>query len=112
SVGIDMEDWYSEDLTLEARKSRPVRLLRELERELLTSGAHATCTSRAMSEALAKEFGCQKPAVIYNAFRWSDRRFIDSSFKDRGNRRFPSIHWFSQTLGHGRGLEDLIATLP
>src|ERR1035441_7234353 len=111
-VGIDVEDWYSEDLPLEARKSRPVRLLRELERELLTTGAHATCPSRAMSEALAREFGCPKPTVIYNAFAWSERESMDVLFKDRRDRRVPSIHWFSQTLGHGRGLEDLIAALP
>jgi hypothetical protein len=111
-VGIDMEDWYSEDLPLEARKSRPLRLLRSLERELLTSGAHATCPSRAMSDALAEEFGCPRPAVVYNAFPWSDRNFIDGLSKDRKNRSLPSIHWFSQTLGEGRGLEDLIAALP
>jgi glycosyltransferase involved in cell wall biosynthesis len=28
------------------------------------------------------------------------------------DRRFPSIYWFSQTLGNGRRLEDLIAALP
>jgi glycosyltransferase involved in cell wall biosynthesis len=111
-VGIDMEDWYSEDLTLEARKSRPLHLLRNLERELLTTGGHATCPSRTMSEALAREFGCPRPTVIYNAFPWSDRESMDGLFKDRRDRRLPSIHWFSQTLGHGRGLEDLIAALP
>ena len=111
-VGIDMEDWYSEDLPPEARRARPVELLRNLERELLTTAAHATCPSRAMSEALAREFGCPQPTVVYNAFRWSDRESIDGLLKDRGNRRLPSIHWFSQTLGHGRGLEDLIAALP
>jgi hypothetical protein len=112
SVGIDMEDWYSEDLPIEARKSRPVKLLRDLERELLAKGAHATCPSHAMSEALAKEFGCAQPTVIYNAFPWSDRESIDGLVKDRRDRRRPSIHWFSQTLGLGRGLEDLIAALP
>jgi glycosyltransferase involved in cell wall biosynthesis len=112
SVGIDMEDWYSEDLLPEARKSRPLRLLWDLEKELLTTGAHATCPSRAMSEALAREFGCPQPTVIYNAFPWSDRESMDGLFKDRRDRRLPSIHWFSQTLGHGRGLEDLIAALP
>ena len=112
SVGIDMEDWYSEDLLPEARKSRPLRLLRDLEKELLTTGAHATCTSRAMSEALAREFGCPQPTVVYNAFPWSDRESMDGLFKDRRDRRVPSIHWFSQTLGHGRGLDDLIAALP
>jgi glycosyltransferase involved in cell wall biosynthesis len=112
SVGIDMEDWYSEDLPPEARKSRPVKLLRKLERELLIRGAHATCPSRAMSEALAREFGCPQPTVVYNAFPWSDRESVDGLVTDRRNRRLPSIHWFSQTLGRGRGLEDLIAALP
>ena len=111
-VGIDMEDWYSEDLPLEARRSRPVRLLRNLERELLTTGGHSTCPSRAMSEALAREFGCPPPTVIYNAFPWSDRKSMDGLLKDRRDRRLPSIHWFSQTLGPDRGLEDLIAALP
>jgi hypothetical protein len=111
-VGIDMEDWFSEDLLPEARKSRPLRLLRNLEKELLTRCNHATCPSRAMSEALAREFGCPRPIVVYNAFPWSDREAIDGLFKDRRNRSVPSIHWFSQTLGHGRGLDDLIAALP
>ena len=111
-VGVDMEDWYSEDLLPEARKSRPLRLLRNLEKELLTACSHATCPSRAMSEALAREFGCPQPTVIYNAFPWSDRESIDGLFKDRKDRRVPSIHWYSQTIGHGRGLDDLIATLP
>lgn len=111
-VGIDMEDWYSEDLTPEARKSRPLHLLRDLERELLTSGAHATCPSHAMSEALAGEFGCPQPTVVYNAFPWSDRAYMDGLSKDRRHPNLPSIHWFSQTLGRGRGLEDLISALP
>ena len=111
-VGIDVEDWFSEDLPTDARKHRPVRLLRNLERKLLTSGGYSACPSRAMSEALAREFGCPQPTIIYNAFPWSDRESMDGLFKDRQDRRLPSIHWFSQTLGLGRGLEDLIAALP
>jgi hypothetical protein len=103
-VGIDLEDWFSEDLPPEARKLRPIRLLRQLEHKLLTSGRYASCTSRAMSEALAREFGCSHPTVIYNAFPWSDRESMDGLLNDRRDRRLPSIHWFSQTLGHGRGL--------
>jgi glycosyltransferase involved in cell wall biosynthesis len=111
-VGIDVEDWFSEDLPPTARKHRPVHLLRRLERKLLTLGRYASCPSHAMSEALAREFGCHQPTVIYNAFPWSDRASIDGLSKDRRDRQLPSIHWFSQTLGHGRGLEDLLAALP
>jgi hypothetical protein len=112
SVGLDVEDWYSEDLLPEARNQRPLRLLRDLERKLLTHGAHATCPSRAMSRALALHYKCPPPAVVYNAFPWSERSSLDGLRKDRMNRNVPSIHWFSQTLGAGRGLEDLLGALP
>src|SRR6266436_1301332 len=51
-VGVDMEDWFSEDLLPEARRHRPLHLLRRLEQELLTNGAVTSCPSQAMSRAL------------------------------------------------------------
>jgi glycosyltransferase involved in cell wall biosynthesis len=112
SVGVDMEDWFSEDLLPEARKSRPRKLLRALEGKILSEGSYKTCTSQAMAEALALEYRCDPPIVIYNAFRWSDRAKLDSQTRDRVDRSLPSIHWYSQTLGKGRGVEDLISALP
>jgi glycosyltransferase involved in cell wall biosynthesis len=109
---VDLEDWFSEDLLPEARRQRPVGLLRKLERDLLQHAAHATCPSQAMSVALSAEYGCPAPTVIYNAFPWSDRKAIDGLLMDRRNRSVAAIHWYSQTLGEGRGLEDLLAALP
>jgi glycosyltransferase involved in cell wall biosynthesis len=111
-VGIDMEDWFSEDLSADARRHRPLRLLRDLERKLLTRGALALCPSSAMSAALASENDCRPPAVVYNAFAWSERRRLDGERRDRRDSSRRSIHWYSQTLGPGRGLEDLVAALP
>lgn len=111
-VGLDMEDWFSEDLLAEVRSSRPIRLLRGLEGALLAHGGLASCPSAAMSEALAREFGCRPPAIIYNAFPWADRDLLDGRSEDRIEGRRPSIHWYSQTIGPGRGLEDLLAALP
>src|SRR5437588_1047654 len=90
-VGIDMEDWFSEDLLPEARRHRPLRLLRFLERELLVRGAGAFCPSQAMSMALAREYECTPPTVLYNAFEWSERQTLDGMLKDRRNRDVPSI---------------------
>lgn len=111
-VGVDMEDWFSEDLLPEARKRRPLRLLRRLERELLLAGAFASCPSRAMSEALSVEYGGKRPAVIYNAFPLAERQSIDDLRQDRRTGAGLSIYWYSQTLGPGRGLDDLVAALP
>jgi glycosyltransferase involved in cell wall biosynthesis len=107
-----MEDWFSEDLPAEARQHRPIKLLRSLERGALKRAEHATCTSHAMSAALAKEYGCRPPAVIYNAFPWLDRQILDGKTLDRHDLRVPSVHWYSQTLGMDRGLGDLFAALP
>lgn len=111
SVGVDMEDWFSEDLAPEARKARPVDLLRRLESTLLNGGSHATCPSQAMRDALVAAYRCPLPHVVYNAPAAS------ATLKRRGHDRIDaddtvSVHWFSQTLGPGRGLEDLFAALP
>lgn len=111
-VGIDLEDWFSEDLLPDARRYRPLKLLRRLEGQALRGWATVACPSRSMGDALAGEFDCLPPAVIYNAFRWSERAAIDGVAKDRTGMRRTSIHWYSQTLGSGRGLEDLFAALP
>ena len=110
-VGVDMEDWFVEDLLPEVRATRPLRLLGFLEQELLSGGAYASCPSGAMSKALTAEYGCKPPTVIYNAFAWAERKTIDGARKDRRDCRVPSIHWVSQTLGPGRGLEDILAAL-
>ena len=111
-VGVDMEDWFSQDLLPEARRRRPIGLLETLERELLVHGAYASCPSRAMSAALAEAYDCTPPAVVYNAFPWGDRQGIDGLRNDRRDASIPSICWYSQTLGPGRGLEDLVAAIP
>jgi len=111
-VGVDMEDWFSEDLLPAQQEARPLRLLRQMERNLLRRSVFSTCPSRAMSEALAREYGCRPPVVVYNAFPWADRAHLDRRRVDRTDLATPSIHWVSQTLGPGRGLEDLFAALP
>jgi len=111
-IGVDVEDWFSEDLPAETRKHRPTQLLKSLERVALDLGAHRTCTSHAMSAALVAEYGCRPPAVIYNAFPWSDRQALDWKTLDRRDLGIPSVLWYSQTLGTDRGLGDLFDALP
>ncbi|NBX69936.1 MAG: hypothetical protein EBR01_13355, partial [Proteobacteria bacterium] len=127
SVGVDMEDWFSEDLLPEARRTRPIRLLKKLENNLLCKGVHSTCTSEAMADALVEAYGCRRPTVIRNVFPLKEREAMDGKWKDRPGmaRWMPSndpkavrpkeapvsIHWFSQTVGPGRGLETLFQGL-
>lgn len=112
-LGLDMEDWYSQDLLPEVQRNRPVGMLQAAERKLMDVAAHVTCPSQVMSRELAQHYGCRRtPAVIHNSFPWGDRTGIDGRRLDRGTSERPSIFWFSQTIGPGRGLEDLLAALP
>jgi glycosyltransferase involved in cell wall biosynthesis len=65
-----------------------------------------------MAEALAEAYQAPKPTVIYNSFPWAEREQIDHQKRDRQNLNLPSLHWFSQTIGPGRGIETLFQALP
>lgn len=104
-VGVDFEDWFSEDLTISARKARPVKKLKELERYVGQNSKYCLCTSKAMAKALSEAYQIQEPTVIYNTFPLKDRDSLDGRSLDRKNIQIPSIHWFSHTIGLGRGLE-------
>jgi glycosyltransferase involved in cell wall biosynthesis len=111
AVGADIEDWYSEDLLPEARVGRPVGLLRRCEARLVRRGRHVTTTSEALAAALAEAYDGPTPGVIYNAFPWAERADLDGELRDRVDAERPSLHWVSQTVGPGRGLETLCAAL-
>ena len=110
-VATDIEDWYSEDLLPEDRAKRPVDLLKSLEQFLLEKSVYTSTTSRVMAQGLAQEYSVPEPSVILNSFRYSERAHIDGKILDRKNSSIPSLIWFSQTVGPGRGLELLFEAL-
>lgn len=103
-VAADIEDWHSEDLLPEDRIGRPLKLLRQTEQALLHRAAYATTTSHALADALHERYGGQRPAVISNSF---DLPAL--SIRTQSRQQPPSLFWFSQTVGPGRGLELFFA---
>ncbi|MEO7501181.1 MAG: glycosyltransferase [Gemmatimonadaceae bacterium] len=112
AVAVDMEDWHSEDLLPEDRRGYPVDALRRWERTVLRGAAFSTTTSKRLAEALAESYDCPAPAVVYNSFSLRERDAIDGETRDRIDRGIPSLCWFSQVVGRGRGLETLLDALP
>jgi len=110
-VGVDFEDWFSEDLLPEARKSRPVLQLKSLEHRLMQDCVYRLTTSQALASALSEAYNAPKPSAVYNTFPFAERQSIDGKIRDRHDLTVPSLHWFSQTIGPGRGLEVLFQSL-
>ncbi|MFZ4462201.1 MAG: glycosyltransferase [Bacteroidales bacterium] len=110
-VAFDFEDWYSHDLLPEANRTRPIRLLEKSERFALQHAALSYTTSESLSAALAVFAKSNLPKVLHNVFPLSERNLMDGKFVDRQSFDLPSIHWYSQTIGPGRGLEFLVDAL-
>lgn len=106
-VGVDFEDWYSEDLQPGSRATHPIRWLKQLERRVAAECVYAVTTSAVMANEIAAEYRVPAPHVVYNTFPLGDSAKFDGNRRDRKNMGIPSVHWFSQTIGPGRGLELL-----
>lgn len=105
TVRIDMEDWYTDDGLPADQAKRPLDMMRRDESFLLNNAVHSTTTSHALAEALVQAYGCPVPEVIHNSFPSGERFETDGRIIDRQDTAIPSITWFSQTIGPGRGLE-------
>lgn len=123
----DFEDWYSEDLLPGSRSPELIVALKRAEDAALKQSAGCWCTSQAMASSLSAAYRSAEPLVVRNVFpRWL-REGIDGQWKDRphmarhlaaNDPASPrpvdapvSIYWFSQTIGPGRGLEQLLLAL-
>ena len=104
AVAADFEDWFSR--THEKSCHHPDRVIEALEKEMLQEGKYVTCTSYAMAEAIAKEYG-KRPEVIYNVF---PLELVPAPAPAPGAEG-PKVIWISQALGLGRGLEMLMEAL-
>lgn len=104
-VGADFEDWHSENERPGASRGMAGGFLATLEQRLMQGAVHKTTTSKAMSGALHARYGGGEPEVVYNSVSAPPLR----PRREDGTVR---LVWFSQTLGRGRGLEDLFLALP
>lgn len=98
-VAADVEDWHAEDLLPDARRHRPLRLLRQIEACLLRDAVYTTTTSAVLANALHSTYGGRRPGVITNAFP------LQPDYRRESTAETPVFFWFSQTVGPGRGLE-------
>jgi glycosyltransferase involved in cell wall biosynthesis len=111
-VGVDFEDWFSQDLPPESRRERPVLDLAPLENELLHGARYRVASSRAMADALSRHYAVAPPAVVTNALSGEDEEPAREASEFRGHGQPLALHWFSQTIGPARGLELLFEALP
>jgi hypothetical protein len=98
--GLDLEDFHSAEQTGEGRELAHA-LAERIECGVLPQAAFLTAGSPMIADAYSAKYDVY-PKAIHNTF--------SINFTPASNRRGPlRLYWFSQTLGPGRGLEDVIA---
>ena len=101
----DLESGYFED------KSGPQkvdRLVEDVERRYLPECCYVTAASPGIAAAYRAKYGIAAPVSILNVFYLLERPGEFRTYAGGGPMR---LYWFSQTIGLGRGLEDVIQAM-
>ena len=113
-LGFDAEDYHRGELLDTPANARTLRVTRRVEEAFIPCCDYVTAASDGIAEAYAGALGIDRPTTILNVFPLSEREVVvppeDLAAEVPDGAR--SLHWFSQTIGAGRGLEDAVRALP
>jgi glycosyltransferase involved in cell wall biosynthesis len=100
---FDAEDFHLGDLPDLPEHAFDKAKIRAIEARYLPGAAYVTAASPMIAEAYAETYGIPLPTTILNVF---PRAHAPAAPTPRGTTTpGPSLYWFSQTIGPGRGLE-------
>ena len=106
---FDAEDFHLGDTRddMESRFSK--KIIRAIEDRYLAAAAYVTAASPLIADAYVEAYGIERPEVVLNVFPRSNA----PANPTRCGMQVPgpSIYWFSQTIGAGRGLELAIEAI-
>jgi glycosyltransferase involved in cell wall biosynthesis len=106
--GFDAEDFGTGSYPLAAGPSPMDRLVERFERQYLSRSAYMTAASPGIAEAYNAKYGIPVPTTILNVFPLAERPRELRAMPPEGPLR---LYWFSQTIGLGRGLEDVMQAM-
>lgn len=106
---FDAEDFHLGDLPDTPEHALEKRIIRAIESRYLPGAAYVTAASPMIAEAYAETYGIPLPTTVLNVFA---KRNAPALPTPRGSAEpGPSLYWFSQTIGPGRGLETAIEAI-
>jgi glycosyltransferase involved in cell wall biosynthesis len=106
--GFDAEDLEASSYSLVSGPGPMDRLIERFERQYLPRCSFMTAASPGIAEAYKAKYDIPMPITILNVFPLAERPSEFRSVPREGPMR---LYWFSQTIGSGRGLEDVIQAM-
>jgi hypothetical protein len=106
---FDAEDFHLGDLPDSSEHMIEKRIIHAIEGGYLPGAAYVTAASPMIADAYAQTYGIVRPTVVLNVFSRANAPSVPTP---RGTAQpGPSLYWFSQTIGGGRGLETAIEAI-
>jgi glycosyltransferase involved in cell wall biosynthesis len=106
-LGYDIEDLHTGEFHDTAMAVKQVERIRMIEKRYLPFCSHVTAVSDLVADEMVQRYKIPRPLVVHNVFPLSEQLKTDKQIKDRHDSRL-SLYWYSQTIGEGRGIEDVI----
>ncbi len=103
-LGFDCEDLLTE------ADSNPPKIVQHIESTYLARCDYITVPSEAIASFLVSRYGVCSPVVLHNVFPIS----LSAGLQEPVKRTLSlplRVHWFGQTIGPGRGIEDAIESM-
>jgi len=114
SFAFDAEDFHTGEF--QNADSATVKRIEYLEKKYLPCCDYITAASENIAQALAQKYSIPLPETILNVFPLeslsSEVRSRKSGVRSQESEvRSPSLYWYSQVIGAGRGLEQVVLAM-
>lgn len=107
--GFDAEDYHSAETDAVEADPAETRIVRTIESYLLPGCAHLSAASPLIAEAYAEAYSLPLPLVLLNVFPKREAPAAPPEVLTAESAARPAtLYWFSQTIGPGRGLEEMV----
>jgi glycosyltransferase involved in cell wall biosynthesis len=109
-LGFDAEDDHVGELVDAPENQLELAIRRRIEAHFLPQCHHLTAASLGIADAYRHRYGVNMTPIL-NVFPLALAGASDLAPRAAVNRRPLSVYWFSQTIGPGRGLEQVIEAM-
>lgn len=107
-LGFDAEDFHIGELADTPENQTEIRIRDRLERTLLPRCSHLTAASPKIAEEYHQRYGVKMQPIL-NVFPLAES---PNYYRERDfSNTEPSLYWFSQTIGAGRGIEAIVRAM-
>jgi len=110
-LGFDAEDFHPTETDFAENDPLENSIINLLEKTALPHCTHLTASSPLIAQAYADSYGIRIPTSILNVFPRSEAPPLPVTRPIPTSDNPARIYWFSQTIGAGRGLEEIMPVL-